>query len=117
MPSPRTNGLGISNGTRGAASRSVGAAVSGVFGYETKQNLDKLDALNRNSLDHSFGDAQVVESDAKRDVLIADIAAGAAGAFALGAVVLYLTRPHLEHLPVAAVPMRNGGALVFGGHF
>jgi len=95
----------------------VGAAVSGVFGYETKQNLDKLDLLNRNSLDHSFGEAQAVESDAKRDVLIADIAAGAAGAFALGAVVLYLTRPHVERLPVAAVPMRNGGALVFGGHF
>lgn len=95
----------------------VSAAVSGVFAYETKQNLDKLDLLNRNSLDHSFGDAQAVESDAKRDVLIADIAAGTAGAFALGAVVLYLTRPHLEHLPVAAVPMRDGGALVFGGHF
>jgi len=95
----------------------VGAAVSGVFGYETKQNLDKLDGLNRNSLDHSFGEAQAVESDAKRDVLIADIAAGAAGAFALGAVVLYLTRPHLEHLPVAAVPTRDGGAVVFGGHF
>jgi hypothetical protein len=93
------------------------AAVSGVFAYETKQNLDKLDLLNRSSLDHSFGDAQAVESDAKRDVLIADIAAGAAGAFALGTVILYLTRPHLEHLPVAAVPMRDGGALVIGGHF
>lgn len=93
------------------------AVVSGVFAYETKQNVDQLDLLNRNSLDHRFGDAQAVESDAKRDLLIANIAAGAAGAFALGAVVLYLTRPHLEHLPVVAVPMRDGGALVLGGHF
>jgi hypothetical protein len=93
------------------------AVVSGVFAYETKQNVDQLDLLNRNSLAHPFRDAQGVESDAKRDLLIADIAAGAAGAFALGAVVLYLTRPHLEHLPVAAVPTRDGGVLVLGGHF
>jgi hypothetical protein len=95
----------------------VSAAVGGVFAYETKQNVDQLDVLNRNSLDHTFHDAQAVESDAKRNLLIADIAAGTAGAFALGAIVLYLTRPHLEHLPVAAVPMRDGGALVLGGHF
>lgn len=93
------------------------AVVSGVFAYETKQSVDQLDLLNRNSLDHPYRDAQAVESDAKRDLLIADIAAGAAGAFALGAIVLYLTRPHLEHLPVAAVPMRDGGVLVLGGHF
>jgi hypothetical protein len=95
----------------------VGAAVSGVFAYETKQNLNTLDYLNRNSLDHPYSDAQAVESNAKRDVLVADIAAGAAGAFALGAVILYLTRPELEHLPVAAVPTRDGAALVLGGHF
>jgi hypothetical protein len=93
------------------------AAVSGVFAYETKQNVDQWNQLSRNSLDHVYGDAHSVETAARRDLLIADIAAGTAGAFALGAVVLYLTRPHLEQLPVAAVPTRDGGMFVLGGHF
>ena len=95
----------------------AGAIVSGVAAYETKQNIDQLNLLDRNSLDHHFNEAQDAETAARRDLLIANIAAGAAGAFAIGAVVLYLTRPHVEHLPVAAVPMRDGGAIVFGGHF
>ena len=93
------------------------AAVSGVFAYETKQNIDQWNVFSRNSLDHVYGDAQSLETSARRDLLIANIAAGTAGVFALGSVVLFLTRPHLEQLPIAAVPTRDGGVLFFGGHF
>jgi hypothetical protein len=50
-------------------------------------------------------------------VLIADITAGAAGVFALGTVILYLTRPPDTETPITAVPVRGGAAIVFGGHF
>jgi hypothetical protein len=96
----------------------VMTATTAVFAYETHSDLDEIAQLNRNSLDHQWHDEQVVEERANRNLLIADIAAGATGVFALGATILYLTRPHvLESAPVAAVPMRGGGQIVIGGRF
>ena len=94
------------------------AVTTAFFGYETHSNIADLNQLNRNSLDHVFNEGQAAASSARRDLLITNITGVATGVFALGTVVLYLTRPRaLEHLPVAAVPMRDGGAVVFGGHF
>jgi hypothetical protein len=94
------------------------AIAGGVFAWETHSELDRLDELNRTSIGHPFSDAQSTSSAAERDVLIADVAAGAAGVFALGTAILYLTRPRLlEHAPVGLVPLNGGGALVLGGHF
>ena len=101
----------------GAATATAGV-VTLAFGFETHSDLSTLDQLNRNSLDHVFGDAQSTESSARRDLLVTDIAAITTGVFAVGTAVFYLTRPRvLEHVPVAAVPMRDGGAVVLGGHF
>jgi hypothetical protein len=96
----------------------VMVAATGFFAWEVRSDLADLDKLNRNSLDHPFQDAQAVESNAHRDVLIADLTAGAAGVFALGTIYLYLTRPpEVAETPITAVPVRGGAAIVFGGHF
>jgi hypothetical protein len=96
----------------------VMAAATGFFAWEVRSDLADLDQLNRNSLDHQYHDAQVVEANAHRDVLVADITAGAAGVFAVGTILLYLTRPpDVVETPVSAVPVRGGAAIVFGGHF
>ena len=95
----------------------VMVAATGFFAWEVKSDISDIDALNRNSLNHQFQDVQAAESNAHRDVLIADITAGAAGVFALGTVILYLTRPPEAETPITAVPVRGGAAIVFGGHF
>jgi hypothetical protein len=51
-------------------------------------------------------------------LLVTNIAAGTAGVFAIGTVILYLTKPDLapkERLSI--VPAPGGGAIVLGGHF
>lgn len=112
----------------------VVAGVGGYFGYRTHAALGDLDYLNDNSLAHQWGEAQVVEDRARRDLLVTEIAAGTAGAFAIGAVILYLTRPETARdegseraathtrartrtTTIAPVPMQGGGGVVLGGHF
>jgi hypothetical protein len=86
------------------------------FGLQARSETDRLDKLNADSQDHTFDEAKAVESDARRDVLLFNIGMGVAGAFAIGAAVLYVTEPHAE-THVAAVPTNGGGAVVVGGHF
>lgn len=86
------------------------------FGMQARSETDHLNQLNANSSDHTFDEAKAVESDARRDVLLFNIGMGVAGAFAIGAAVLYVTEPHAE-THVAAVPTNGGGAVVVGGHF
>jgi hypothetical protein len=86
------------------------------FGMQARSETDQLNKLNADSQDHTFDEAKAVESDARRDILLFNVSMGVAGAFAIGAAVLYLTEPHAE-THVAAVPTNGGGAVVLGGHF
>jgi hypothetical protein len=95
----------------------VATGTGGYFAWQTRQDVNELDSLNANSLAHPFSDAQAVESRAKRDLLITNISAGVAGAFALGTAILYFTRPDTSESRVAVTPTSGGGAIVFGGHF
>jgi hypothetical protein len=99
------------------------AAVFGVaatcFGIDAVLAKGDLDDLNRESIEHSFDEAKDAEGRARRDVLLANIGYGAAGALAIGAAILYFTepRPARGERRVTVAPMRGGGALVLGGSF
>jgi hypothetical protein len=95
----------------------VASGTGGYFAWQTRQDVNELNYLNANSLAHPFSDAQAVESRAKRDLLITNISAGVAGAFALGTAILFVTRPDTAESRVAVTPTAGGGAIVFGGHF
>jgi hypothetical protein len=99
----------------------TGAAVAvgaggAYFGLQARSETDKLNDLNLHSQDHTFDEAKAVENDARRDILLFNVSMGVAGAFAIGAAVLYLTEPHAE-THVAAVPTSGGAAVFVGGHF
>ncbi|HTL33454.1 MAG TPA: hypothetical protein VL326_10025 [Kofleriaceae bacterium] len=96
----------------------VATGTGGYFAWQTKQDIDEIHYLHANSLDHPYSDEQAAEDSARTHLLVTNIAAGAAGVFAIGTLVLYLTKPDAvatEHL--SAVPVRGGGAIVLGGHF
>jgi hypothetical protein len=99
----------------------AGASVVGAaaFGILTKQDIDRLNYLNAHSLDYAYSDEQAAESRARRDLVVTEVFAAAAGVFAIGTFVLYLTAPHTsERAPsVTAVPVRGGGAIAIGGSF
>lgn len=95
----------------------VATGTGGFFAWRTRQDINELDALNANSLSHRFSDAQTVESRAHRDLLITNISAGVAGAFAIGTAILYFTRPDTSETRVAVTPTAGGGAIVLGGQF
>lgn len=94
----------------------AGAAYFGVDAWLAKRELDDL---NRNSVEHSFDEAKDVEAHARRSVLLTNIGWGAAGVFAAGATILYLTEPRAPRgeRRVTVAPVRGGGALVLGGRF
>ncbi|HEX2686561.1 MAG TPA: hypothetical protein VHN14_08080 [Kofleriaceae bacterium] len=75
-----------------------------------------LEALNRNSVFHTFDEARAIEDRGRRDVLFTNIGLGITGACALAAGVMYLLTPrdHVE-TRVTAVPIHGGAALVLGG--
>jgi hypothetical protein len=75
--------------------------------------------LNANSLNYRWADAQAIEDSARRNLLITNIAAGAAGAFAIGTIILFVTRPTSSEgeLRATITPTRGGGAVSFGGQF
>ena len=98
------------------AAAGVTALGTGIVGLLLRSDLQELGHLNANSLDHQWNDAQQVESSARHKVLLVDIGLGLTGAFAVGAAVLYFTRPHLETI-VAPMPTAGGGGIVLGGHF
>jgi hypothetical protein len=63
-----------------------------------------------------FTEAQDLESRARREALFCNIGLGAAGAFAIGATILYLTEPRME-TRISALPTRGGATVVYGGTF
>lgn len=95
------------------------AGAGGYFAWQTRSDLQELDRLNANSLSHPWSDAQAVESSARRNLLVTNIAAGTAGALAIGTALLFLTRPTTSESKLSATvaPTRGGGALVLGGQF
>jgi hypothetical protein len=97
----------------------VATGVGGYFAWRTRSDLSRLDYLNANSLSHTWSEAQDVEASARRNLLVTNIAAGAAGAFALGTAILFLTRPTISESELRATitPTRGGGAVVLGGQF
>ena len=97
----------------------VATVTGGVFAYRTYEDIKELNYLNANSLAHPWSDAQAVESRARIDLMVTNIAAGTAGAFAIGAIILYVTRPNPTETQVrATVAPTNGGATVgLGGQF
>jgi tetratricopeptide (TPR) repeat protein len=97
----------------------VGVAFAGAgtyFGIEARTDANALTALNAASQQHVFTEAQDLESRARREALFCNIGLGAAGAFAIGATILYLTEPRME-TRVSAVPTRGGATVVYGGTF
>lgn len=97
----------------------VATGVGGYFAWRTNSDLDRLDYLNANSLSHRWSEAQQAEDSARRNLLVTNIAAGTAGAFALGTAILFLTRPTSteSELRATITPTRGGGAVVLGGQF
>lgn len=97
----------------------VATGVGGYFAWRTNSDLNQLDYLNSNSLAHTWSEAQAVEDSARTNLLVTNIAAGAAGAFALGTAILFLTRPTSGETELRATitPTRGGGAVVLGGQF
>lgn len=96
----------------------VAIAGASWAGLSARSEVDRLNAIDRNSTEHTFAEAQRVEGAARRDVVLFDVGAGVAGALAIGAVILYVTKPraHAE-TRVGAVPLTGGAAVVLGGRF
>ena len=94
------------------------AAGGSYFGLQARDAADQLRQLNADSQQHSFSEAQSVQSRGQRDALLCNIGLISAGAFAVAAGILFVTAPH-HHAEshVAAVPTTGGGAVVFGGSF
>ncbi len=99
----------------GGAAVAVGAGGA-YFGLQARSERDELAKLNADSANHTFDEARAVQDRADRDVLLFNVGMGVAGAFAIGATILYLTEPHAE-TRMAVVPQPGGGAVVLGGHF
>ncbi|MFT3693185.1 MAG: hypothetical protein QM831_08590 [Kofleriaceae bacterium] len=99
----------------------TGAAVlfggaSTYFGLDARSKTNQLTDINAHSGDHTYAEAMDLEDKAKRSALFCNIGMGVAGAFAIGAVVLYVTEPHTE-TRISVTPTKSGGALVIGGSF
>jgi len=86
------------------------------FGLQARDGANQLSALNAASQQHVFTEATDLASTTRRDALFFNIGMGAAGVFAIGATILYLTEPRTE-TRVSVVPQPNGGAVVVGGAF
>lgn len=102
----------------GGAAVAFGAGAA-YFGIDAVLAKGELDDLNASSVEHSFDEAKDVEGRARRSVLLTNIGWGAAGVFAVGATILYLTEPRRPRAErrVTVAPTRGGGALVLGGRF
>lgn len=95
----------------------VGVAFAGAgtyFGIQARSDANDLTALNATSQQHTFTEATDLEDRAKREALFCNIGLAAGGAFALGATILYLTRPQTE-TQITAVPTQGGAAVFVGG--
>ena len=97
----------------GAASVAFAGGAT-YFGMAARSSLDELRVVEAESYTQQWHVAHDIESRARLQALAFNIGMGTAGVFALGATVLYMTRPHESITPV---PMRGGAALMIGGAF
>ena len=100
------------------------AGAGTYFGFAALSAKSDLDALNAASQQHTFDEAKALESTARRDVLFTNIGLGAAAAFGVATVILYLTDPRApaseqqRTTSVTPTVLPGGGAgLVLGGQF
>lgn len=84
----------------------VGGGVGGYFAWQTSKDHEALDALNADSMNHTFDEATAIEDRGKGHALDADIGFGVGAGFAAIAVLTALLEPH-AHAEVA--PMAGGG--------
>jgi hypothetical protein len=94
------------------------AGAGTYFGFAARSGRDELATIDANSSEHQFSEAQKLQTKINRELLAFDIGLGIGGAFAIGAAILFVTRPHhYEQQHVAIVPTPGGGSVVFGGAF
>src|SRR6185437_16094564 len=98
----------------GAVAVAFGGATT-YLGITTLNTKSQLETVVANSSTHVYDpDASVLAARLHHEVLGLNIGFGVTGAFAVGAAILFITRPHAEHR-VAIVPTSGGASVVFGG--
>jgi hypothetical protein len=103
----------------GGAAIVVGGAGA-YFGVDALVKKGELQDLQDTSSNHSFDEALAKEDATRRSLLFANIGLIAGGTLAVGATVLYLTRPRAtRERAVAVTPVvgEHGGGFVLGGRF
>jgi|HubBroStandDraft_6_1064221.scaffolds.fasta_scaffold270591_2 hypothetical protein len=98
---------------------SVAVAFAGAgtyFGVVARSNKNELETIEANSSQHDFDDATSLATRIRHQLLAFNVGMAAGGAFAIGAAILFATRPHYEQ-HVAIVPTVGGGSVVIGGAF
>ena len=98
-----------------AASVAFGGATA-YFAWAARSDARELERLGGDTVLHSYSEAKAVEDRGRRATLLTNIGLGATGALAVTAAVMWFTAPRVESR-VSAVPVRGGGAVVFGGQF
>ena len=100
-----------------AATVAFGGATA-YFAWSARSDARELERLGGDDALHSFSEAKAVEDRGRRATLLTNVGLGVSGAFAVTAAVLWFTAPRDRvESRVSAVPVRGGGAVVFGGEF
>jgi hypothetical protein len=100
-----------------AAAVACGGATA-YFAWSARSDARELERLGGDGVAHSYSEAKAVEDRGRRDTRLTNVGLGVSGAFAVTAAVLWLTAPRDRvESRVSAVPVRGGGAIVFGGEF
>ena len=91
------------------------------FGLEARSDAKELQNLFDHDVEHTQAESIAIEDRARRNVLFTNISFGLAGAFAIGAGVLYLLEPKQRDVApssgVSIAPARGGGTVVVEGRF
>jgi len=91
------------------------------FGLETRSDAKELQNVFDHDVEHSQADSYAIEDRARRHALFTNISFGLAGAFAIGAGILYILEPKQRDVTpptgVSVAPTQGGGALVVEGRF
>lgn len=87
----------------------VAAGAGGFFAYQVGQTEDELAALNASSDMHTFDEAESVRERGERQALFTNISFGAAGVFALAAVLAFTLEP--DGVEIQPAPTSGGAAV------
>ena len=92
----------------------VAGGAGGFFAYRVRAAENDLAALNTESGEHDFSDAQVIQSRGRRNAIFANISLGVAGICAVVSVIQLLRRPtgsdESERAALIAPTLMPGGA-------